>query len=117
MKILIYKLWRKLLPILYIFVLIHFLKDITQDILKIPTFLDLLGDVREDISSFPLVIQNIFTLLGYGSFVAEIFLLVSIPITLKKKEMSVLEKVVVAVVLFLLFFFMAAILLDPRSKI
>jgi hypothetical protein len=114
MSITIYKLWRKLLPILYILVLAHFLKDITQDILHIPTFLDLLGDVKEDLSSFPVIIQNIFILLGYGSFIAEIFLLLSIPVILQRKKISGLEKVVGTMVLFLVFFFVVATLLDPR---
>ncbi|MFH1841104.1 MAG: hypothetical protein ABH807_03045, partial [Candidatus Shapirobacteria bacterium] len=48
-----YKLWRKILPLILLFVSIHFLKDITQDVLRIPTFLDVFGDVKEDLSFLP----------------------------------------------------------------
>lgn len=113
----IYKFWKKILPILYIVILIHLLKDITQDILKIHTFLDLMGDAKEDISSFPLVVQNIFSLLGYGSFVVEIALLISIPIIFKRKQLTTLEIIVIMMILFLIGFFVTAILLDPRFRL
>lgn len=114
MKITIFKVWRKLLPFLYVFVLVHFLKDITQDVLKIFTPLDLLGDVKEELSSFPIFIQNLFMLLGVGSFIAEAFLLISIPVVTKRKEITHLEKMVLAVIMALLLFFLVVTLLDPR---
>ena len=94
-----------------------FLKDITQDILKIPTPFDLLGDVKEDLSSFLDFTQNLFTFLGVGSFIAEAFLLISIPIVLKRKGSAFLEKVVLVVILSLLLFFLVATLLDPRFRL
>lgn len=113
----VFDIWRLLLPFLYVFILVHFLKDITQDILKIPTFLDLFGDVKEDLSPFPVFAQNLFMFLGVGSFVAEVFLLISIPIVLKRKESAFLEKVVLVVILALLLFFLVATLLDPRFRL
>lgn len=110
----IFKWWRKILPVLLVLVFIHFFKDITQDILKISTPLDLFGDVKEDLSSFPAFFQKLFVLLGIGSFIAEIFLLTSIPIVIRRKTVTLLEKII-WVVLFLLFiYFLIAILLDPR---
>jgi len=109
--------WRLLLPFLYVFILVHFLKDITQDILKIPTFLDLFGDVKEDLSSLPVFAHNLFMFLGVSSFIAEAFLLISIPVVLKRKESAFLEKVVQVVTLALLLFFLVAILLDPRFRL
>lgn len=111
------KVWRQILPFLYVFVLVHFLKDITQDILKISTPLDLLGDVKEDLSRFPIFIQNLFVLLGIGSFISEVFLLVSIPVVMKRKETTTLEKVILVVIMALLLFFLVATLLDPRFRI
>jgi hypothetical protein len=113
----LFRVWRGLLPFLYVFVLVHFLKDITQDILKLPTPLDLLGDAKEDLSLFPDFIQNIFILLGVGSFMAEAFLLISIPVVMKKKEITSLEKVILALVIALLLFFLTVTLLDPRFRI
>lgn len=112
-----FKLWRRLLPFLYVFVFIHFLKDITQDILKIPTPLDLFGDVKEDLSSFSIFAQNLFMLLGVSSFIAEAFLLVAIPAVIRKKRVTLLEKTIFVVVVALILFFLMAILLDPRFRI
>jgi hypothetical protein len=117
MKKKIFKAWRTILPFVYLIVLVHFLKDITQDILRIPTPLDLLGDIKEDLSLFPALIQKFFGLLGIGSFMAELFLLVSIPVVIKRREFTFLEKIVGVVIVALLLFFLTATLLDPRFKI
>ena len=53
MENIFYKIWKVLLPFIYLFVLIHFTKDITQDILKISSPLDIFGDAQEDISFLP----------------------------------------------------------------
>lgn len=116
-KITTFKVWRKLLPILYVFVLVHFLKDVTQDILKISTPLDFLGDIKEDLSSFPVFVQSLLLLLGIGSFVAEVFLLVSIPFVMKKKIITSLEKIIWTVSVALLFYFLMVIFLDPRLRL
>lgn len=105
--------WRKLLPIIFIIVLTHSVKDITQDILKIPTLLDVFGDVKEDLSALPAFLQRIFILFGYGSFMAEIFLLISIPTVLKRNNNSRLEKAVILIIVLLLLYFLSAVLLDP----
>ena len=116
LRVKVYKIWRILLPFLYVVVLIHFLKDITQDILKIPTHLDLLGDVKEDISMFPVFFQNLFISMGVGSFIAEVFLLVAIPVVIKRKGASLLGKTIFVVFLCLGAYFLAATLLDPRFR-
>jgi len=116
LRVKVYKLWRTLLPFLYVVVLIHFLKDITQDILKISTPLDLLGDVKEDISIFPIFFQNLFISLGIGSFIAEFFLLVAIPVVIRRREASLLEKTIFIIFLCLGVYFLAATLLDPRFR-
>lgn len=113
----LFKIWRFFLPLLFLFVLIHFLKDITQDILGIKTPLDIFGDVKEDVSRFTVVEQNLY-LYGLGglSFLAEAFLLISIPIVWKRKVYSRLEKYVVFTIFSLLLYFLIAIMLDPRYK-
>ena len=113
----LFKMWRFILPLLFLFVLIHFLKDITQDILRIKTPLDVFGDVKEDVSKLSPTAQNLY-LYGLGgiSFLAEAFLLISIPIVWKRKVYSRLEKCVVFTIFSLLLYFLIAIMLDPRYK-
>ena len=103
-----------LLILIWVITLIHFLKDITQDILRIPTILDVFGNIQEDISRLPYWIQLLIFSAGIGSFLAENFLLISIPIIIHRSETSTLEKWVVGVVIFMLIYFPLVILLDPR---
>jgi hypothetical protein len=110
----LFRFWRFLLPFFFIFFLIHFLKDITQDILKVATPLDIFGDVKEDLSLFSPFFKGAFYVLGVGSFIGELFLLISIPLVLKRKTFSRLELVVLIVVILILLFFIWAALLDPR---
>ena len=117
MKNLLYRIWRTSLPFIFIVILVHFIKDITQDILKIPSPLDLLGDVQEDLSIFPIYARSIFVGLGISSFFAEAFLLISIPLLMKKNIPRVLEKVVWVILAILFLYFVIATLLDPRFKI
>ena len=103
-----------LLSLIWVVTLIHFLKDITQDILGIPTFLDVFGNIQEDLSHLPHWLQLFIFSAGVGSFLAEIFLLISIPIIKNRRETSTIEKWVVGVVIFMLIYFPLVILLDPR---
>ncbi len=115
-KPILFKLWRTILPIIFIFVLIHFAKDITQDILQVNTFLDVFGDAHEDLSFLPEPIPTVFTYwLGGLSILVELFLLISIPIVLKRKKFSKLEKYVVMCTIFLFSFLGLCVLLDPKT--
>lgn len=112
------RVWKTVLPFIFIFILIHFLKDLTQDILKISTPLDSLGDAKEDLSLLPKSFQNLY-LYGLGGFsiIAEVFLLIAIPRVWKKKEFTKLDKWILAAVVFLITFFITATLLDPRYNL
>jgi len=113
----LFKIWRAFLPFLFVFVLVHLLKDITQDILRVKSPLDIFGDAKEDLSDLPVVGQKLY-LYGLGglSVLAEMFLLISIPIIRKRSGFSKLEKVAVVATIFLLTFFTTAILLDPSNS-
>lgn len=103
---------------IFVFVLIHFAKDITQDILRIVSPLDVFGDIKEDISFLPKILQLVFYYgLGGLSFVVEAFLLVAIPKIIKTGKVTGLEKWVIAGILYLLIFFLICILLDPKYRI
>jgi len=91
--------------------------SITQDILKIPTFFDAFGNIQEDVSWLPIWTRYLIFGAGISSFLAEIFLLISIPIVNNRKESSPLEKWVVGVIIFMLIYFPIVFLLDPRFKI
>lgn len=87
------KITKVFLGVVYIFVFIHFLKDITQDILRISTALDIFGDVKEDISFLPYILQLVFYYgLGGLSFIVEAFLLITIPKILLGKQTDNLKK-------------------------
>lgn len=113
-----FKIWQKFLIIVFVFVIVHFAKDITQDILRVSTPLDIIGDVKEDLSFLPSSLQNIY-LYGLGglSFLAELVLIFTIPKVWKEEKLSKMGKIVIFLVLFLLIFFVTAILLDPRYNI
>ena len=113
------KLKTKSLFLVFVFlvILVHFVKDITQDILQIATVFDRLGNVEEDLSSLPILAQNVIIGLGYLSFLAEIFLLVAIPILLKNQHNFKLRNIILGSILFLLSYFILVTLLDPRYHI
>lgn len=112
----LYKFWRLVLPILFCFFLIHFLKDITQDILKISTPLDLLGNVEEDLSQLPNIFRLTFVGLGILSVFEELFLVISIPIVLKRKKFTHLELMVILITIAILLYFLLVTFLDPRYQ-
>lgn len=109
------QIWKTILPFIFIFVLIHLLKDITQDILKVSSPLDVFGNIKEDTSFLPKFWQSVFYYgLGGLSFITEAFLLVAIPIVIFKKGSPKLEKWIFAGVLYLVIFIATCVLLDPR---
>lgn len=100
---------------IYAFVVLHFLKDITQDILRISTPLDIFGDIKEDLSSLPVAFQNIY-LYGLGGFsiITEIVLIFTIPKVWKENKLSRLGKIVIFLIAYLAIFFITATLLDSK---
>lgn len=98
----------------FCFTLLHFAKDITQDILAISTPLDLLGNAHEDLSRLPQSAAVLFVFLGYVSFVLELFLLIAIPLFMLAHKVK-LEKYIWLSTALLIGYFIVALLLDPRS--
>ncbi|MBI5414397.1 hypothetical protein HZA38_02685 [Candidatus Peregrinibacteria bacterium] len=89
------------------------MKDITQDILRIPTPLNSLGNIQEDFSQFPNWFEWFFFLLGTVSFLVEIFIIIAIPLILIKKKTDFI-KYIVGSVCFLILYFLCAALFDPK---
>lgn len=106
------------LVLLWFFITIHFLKDITQDILRIPTFLDTFGDIVENLSWLPRWGQQVY-LYGLGgiSFIAEVILIYTVPFVVFNKGSETKYRLIKYCIFYLLTFFAIAILLDPRFTI
>lgn len=109
------KLTKLFLLLIYPFVFVHFLKDTTQDILRIQSPLDVFGDVKEDISFLPYFWQQVFYYgLGGLSFIIEVLLLIAIPLYLRNKKPINLIKWIYAGIIYLALFLLTCTLLDPR---
>jgi hypothetical protein len=106
---------KTLFILLWVFVVIHFLKDITQDILRVSTFLDNFGDVIENLSWLPRWAQQVY-LYGFGgiSFIAEAILIYALPFAVFNKSTAAKNRLTKYCIIYLLTFFTIAILLDPR---
>jgi hypothetical protein len=106
---------KTLFILLWVFITIHFFKDITQDILRVPTFLDTFGDVVENLSWLPIWGQQMY-LYGLGgiSFIAEVILIYTIPFAVFKKSTLTKNRLIKFCICYLLIFFLIAVLLDPR---
>ena len=102
------------LIISYIAILIHFLKDITQDILRINSPLDLFGNIQENLSFLPSFLQKVY-LYGFGglSLIAEIVLLLFIPKIIFKKASEMDFLFVKHSFLYLVLFIVLCVTLDP----
>ncbi len=110
------KLLNFILLIIFTFFFIHFLKDITQDILKIKTPLDYLGNVNEDLSLFSPFIKNVFSVTAYLSFIGEALLIIVIPLHFFSKKRSYLLTIwIISILIFI--YFLIAIFLDPKLNI
>ena len=93
---------------------VHLVKDITQDILQISTPLDYLGNAQEDLSMFPSTIKLVFTIFGYISVIAEIFIIAFIALFIKDGSKIYLLKPIFSILILMLIYFLSATLLDPR---
>lgn len=111
------KLLNIVLIVIFVFFFIHFLKDITQDVLKIKTPLDYFGNVNEDLSLFSSFIKSILNGMGYLSFFGEIFLIIAIPIHIFRKKKDYLLKSIWIITALIIVYFLVATFLDPRINI
>lgn len=55
-----YNVWKTFLVLIGCFFFLHFLKDITQDILNIPTLLDKMGNIVENPTNLPAWLQYVY---------------------------------------------------------
>jgi hypothetical protein len=105
---------RVLLIFAWLVICVHFLKDVTQDILQIPTALDILGNVEEKVDHLLFMIQFFIYIAGVGSFLSEIFLLVAIPIVLRGRGSTKLARLTSTTLVCLIVYFAVIVFFDPR---
>ncbi len=101
----IYKIWKFSLLVIFLAVLFHFLKDITQDIFGLATVLDKFGNIEEDISYFPMWLTWLYHWAWVNVFFAEIAIVIIIPLKIKEKIFTK-KDLMIAVCLFYLILIM-----------
>jgi hypothetical protein len=99
----------------YVAVLIHFIKDITQDIFRISSPMDKFGNIEENISFLPVFLQKAYFYgLGGLSFLAEILLLVYLPKIIIERSTRTDRMIVRYSFLYLCLFLLLCAVLDPK---
>jgi len=111
------KLLNFILIIIFIIFFTHLLKNITQDILKIKTPLDYIGDLKEVLSSFSKQVLVIYYIFGALSILGEIFLVILIPLLLFKKRKSLLKPILIITALLIAYFLVvySMLFLNPSN--
>ena len=104
--------WKIALVPVFIFVLIHLLKDITQDLLGIESVFDLLGNVNEDLSGFHPYALWLYHWFMVNTIILELYLLVAIPKTWFRKTFSKIDIISISSIFYLIIAFSIAYLLD-----
>lgn len=103
--------WKVFLIPIFFVVLLHFIKDITQDILGINTILDVLGNINEDISRFPEWLLWFYHWAWINAFFINLLLILIIPKKFVEKNFSKLDKLIVVGLLYLISMTVIAFLL------
>ena len=67
----LYKPWKIFTLTISVVLFIHFLKDITQDLLGINTLLDVMGNIQEDTTRLPSFLTPIYWLLWIIATIAQ----------------------------------------------
>ena len=112
----LFRLWRIILVPIYILVVIHFAKDITRDLLEIPTFLDKLGNVEENLIHLPEKIIWFYHWAMVNTLFIEMFLLFAIPKSWRNKCFTQIDLIIFVLLFYLLAMFSLATFLDPRYQ-
>lgn len=89
-----FTLWKIILVPIFILLLLHFLKDITQDVLGIPTILDLMGNIQEDISGFSQWLVWLYHWAWVNAFFIQPILLYLISKTWRSEKFGNNDKVI-----------------------
>lgn len=104
---------RRNLIFIYPLVIFHATKDFLQDLLESP-FLKFL-DVQEDLFRLPQFLRWVVAVLNILTVPTGLFLVIAVPIVLRRKETTLLEKVVWAALAAIFAVIVLDYFLDPRT--
>jgi len=106
---------RIILKLIFVITSIHFLKDITQDILHVSTILDYLGNVQEDLTNLSPFFAGIIVISGYLSFIGEIIIITLVPVILKNNfQQKTHNTILLITCIALALYFLSVSILDPK---
>jgi hypothetical protein len=106
------KTWRYFCLFIAIVLFVHFLKDITQDILKISTPLDKLGNIIEDLSKIPTWVQLLYFSLWIIGTLLQPFFSILLFRNWNNNHFSTYDKVLLIIIIYLSILFSTAYLLS-----
>lgn len=101
-----------ILIVVFVILLIHFLKDVTQDILNVNSSLDRLGDIQEDISNFPTWLKWLYYWAMVNTFLWEAVLLALIPKKLWGKSKKNEDNIIIFGIIYIIIMFVIAFFLS-----
>jgi len=103
--------WKIILVPVFIFFCLHFLKDITQDILRMPTFLDKMGDLRENVSSLSEWLLWLYHWAWVNAFLLEAVIITLILKKWKQASFTKLDILIIGSLLYQFIMFLIALFL------
>lgn len=112
----VFRAWKFFLIPVFVFIVIHFMKDITQDLLGLPTVLDYFGDANEDLSNFHPYTTWVYHWFMVNTILLEIFLIIAIPKIWLRSIFSRIDIYAFLSIMYLTVAFFLAILLDPKLR-
>jgi len=101
-----------LLLLAWIIVVVHLIKDITQDLLGISSVLDNLGNIEEDTSSFPLWLEYLYHWAMINTVIGEAILIYLIPKYIFKSVTKLERILIIVFLIYIPFMFFIAYLLS-----
>jgi len=103
---------RIIVSIILIITTIHFLKDITQDILGIETSLDKLGDIQENINQFPMWFEWFWHWAMVNTFIGEFVLIILLPKYILKSISKTEKYIIIGFLIYIPLMFLWAYILS-----
>jgi len=103
---------RIIVSIILIITTIHFLKDITQDILGIETSLDKLDDIQENINQFPMWFEWFWHWAMVNTFIGEFVLIILLPKYILKSISKTEKYIIIGFLIYIPIMFLWAYILS-----
>lgn len=108
----LFRLWQSLSIPIFILALVHLLKDITQDVLQIATFLDKLGNINENLSNFSEPLLWFYHWAMVNTYFMELFIVLTVLQVWRRKAFTTIDYLNTGFVLYITVMFTIALLLQ-----